>query len=81
MAVAWLLVVAFHALLADHLPYVVHGVVTSSNGPLSKQGPSWRAWFGADQNGRDIFSYCVYGARASMFIGLATASLGMVVMS
>ena len=75
----WLLVVLFHAVFAAHLPWVVKDPVTTSNGALAKKGPSRAAWFGGDQNGRDIFSYCVYGARASLFIGVATAAVGMLV--
>ena len=73
------MVLLFHAILGDRLPYVVDDPIATVNAAIAKQGPSADAWFGGDQNGRDIFSYCVYGARASLFIGIATAFLGMVI--
>ncbi|MFN3975167.1 MAG: ABC transporter permease [Dehalococcoidia bacterium] len=39
--------------------------------------PSSRHWLGADENGRDVFSRVVYGARISMYVGLGTVALGM----
>ena len=79
IAVAWLVVLLFHAVFASWLPYVKQDPTQKINAAIAKQGPSTKAWFGGDQNGRDIFSYCIYGARASLFIGIATAILGMVV--
>ncbi len=79
VAVTWLVVLVFHAALGDRLPYVVDNPITHVDASIAKQGPSLKAWFGGDQNGRDIFSYCVYGARASLFIGIVTAFLGMVI--
>jgi peptide/nickel transport system permease protein len=33
------------------------------------QGPSADHWFGTDQQGRDVYSRIVYGARTSIVIG------------
>ena len=79
IAVGWLVIVAFHAIFARWLPYVVANPAKNSNAAIARVGPGRAAWFGGDQNGRDIFSYCVYGAQASLFIGFATAFLGMVI--
>ncbi|MYW00286.1 ABC transporter permease [Streptomyces sp. SID3343] len=43
------------------------------------QGPSGRHWFGTDQNGRDIYSRVVHGARLSLLIGLGASALALVV--
>ena len=43
----------------------------------SRQGPSAEAWFGYDVQGRDIYSRAIYGARASIAVGLL-ATLGTV---
>ncbi|MFR9730012.1 ABC transporter permease [Saccharopolyspora sp. MS10] len=43
----------------------------------SRQGPSAEAWFGYDVQGRDIYARAIYGARASVAVGLL-ATLGTV---
>ena len=75
----WLGLVVFHAILASRLPYVVDNPAQTANAALARIGPGRAAWFGGDQNGRDIFSYCVYGARASLLIGFSVAILGMLI--
>ncbi|WP_433871366.1 ABC transporter permease [Saccharopolyspora sp. CA-218241] len=46
----------------------------------SRQGPSAEAWFGYDTQGRDIYARTIYGARASIVVGvlatLATVLIG-----
>ncbi|MGQ0625325.1 MAG: ABC transporter permease [Sporichthyaceae bacterium] len=41
---------------------------------LSRQGPSADAWFGYTVQGCDVFSRTVYGARASILVGLLAAA-------
>lgn len=41
----------------------------------ARQPPSAQYFFGTDTIGRDIFSRVVYGARVSLFVGLASMSL------
>lgn len=79
IAIAWLVIVLFHAIFASVLPYVTKNPTQNNDASIARIGPGAKAWFGGDQNGRDIFSYCVYGARASLFIGIATAFLGMLI--
>ncbi len=43
----------------------------------SRQGPSSQAWFGYDIQGRDVYARTVYGAQASIVVGLS-ATLGTV---
>src|SRR6185436_10163196 len=40
--------------------------------------PSAEYWFGTDMLGRDVYSRVVYGARVSLVIGLAVATLSTV---
>jgi len=41
--------------------------------------PSAKFWLGTDNLGRDILSRIIYGARISVIVGLAAASLGTIV--
>ena len=43
--------------------------------PSSLAAPGAAHWFGADKLGRDIFSRILYGARISLFSGLAVISM------
>lgn len=38
----------------------------------SRQGPSAEAWFGYDTNGCDVYARTIYGARASIAVGVLT---------
>jgi peptide/nickel transport system permease protein len=40
-------------------------------------GPSSDYWFGLDQQGRDVFSRIVYGARYSLLIGIVSVAVGL----
>jgi oligopeptide transport system permease protein len=50
-------------------------------GDLSRQrqGPSAHAWFGYDNQGYDIYARVIYGARASLLVGLSS-TIGAVVL-
>ena len=39
--------------------------------------PSAGAWLGADELGRDVFSRVIFGARVSMYVGLASVIIGI----
>jgi peptide/nickel transport system permease protein len=41
------------------------------------QTPSSEHWFGTDQLGRDMYSRIVYGARASLYVGIVGTVLGV----
>jgi peptide/nickel transport system permease protein len=63
------------AVLADVLaPY--HFNATSLAQAL--QRPSAVHWFGTDELGRDVLSRVVYGARVSMYVGLAATAIATV---
>ena len=40
-------------------------------------GPSAEHWFGLDQQGRDVFSRVVWGARYSLLIGIVSVAVGL----
>lgn len=46
--------------------------------PINRlQGPSAVFWLGTDSLGRDVYARMVYGARISLFVGLAVASISV----
>ncbi len=47
--------------------------------PTSIPGPSKEHWFGLDEAGRDEFSRIIFGARASLLIGVLSLMLGATV--
>lgn len=48
-----------------------------TNLELKNQAPSVQFWFGTDDLGRDIFTRVWYGARISLFVGVAAAVIDM----
>jgi peptide/nickel transport system permease protein len=46
-------------------------------GGICCPGPSADHWFGLDQQGRDVFSRIVYGARYSLLIGIVSVTVGL----
>jgi ABC-type dipeptide/oligopeptide/nickel transport system permease subunit len=69
LALAFLVVVAGAALLAPVLaPYPPLQVDFDA----VRQPPSAEHWLGADQQGRDIFSRLLYGARISLAVGVVS---------
>src|SRR5580698_3468980 len=46
--------------------------------PVWETGGSWRYILGTDGAGRDMLSRLIYGARVSLFIGLAVMSVSFV---
>ncbi len=44
---------------------------------LAYQGPGTPFWLGSDENGRDVLSRLIHGARPSLLIGLAATLVGL----
>jgi len=63
-------VMIFAPVVATHDPYKVNLVER-----LARPGAEY--WFGTDEAGRDLFSRVVYGARASVGVGLAIVAIAM----
>ncbi len=43
------------------------------------EGPTSSFWFGADNNGRDVFVRTIYGARVSLMVGVIATAIAVVV--
>ncbi|MGZ4675236.1 MAG: ABC transporter permease [Acidimicrobiia bacterium] len=77
ICVAWILVVLVVAVAGKHIP----GVPDAKN-DVGDPRLGWGApghVFGTDGQGRDVFALIVYGASASMFIGIVSVVMGFFV--
>ncbi len=63
-----LLMAAFPWLFTNTSPY-------TQDLMKAREGPSAEAWFGYDNLGRDIFARVIYGARASIIVGVLSTLL------
>ena len=76
MALVILVIMILAAIFADFLtPYGPYDSELSQ----VKAGPSWAHPFGCDENGRDILTRILYGARISLSIGIVASLLNFVI--
>ena len=61
------------------LTLIVLAEVATTQSTDRLQGPSAEHWFGTDEFGRDLFARIVHGSRYSLFIGVATSLIALVV--
>ena len=80
-AVFGLAVITVFILMAVFAPLVAPVDPAKTSWTLIRKAPSWAYWMGTDENGRDVFSRVVWGARASLLAGvisvLIAAGLGV----
>lgn len=78
LAVGWLGLLISLAVLAPVLPFVddpnARGDIDALQAP-----PSAEHWFGGDDIGRDVFARVIWGARVSLFIGVAAVAFGFII--
>ncbi len=71
LAVIGMIIVAVFFLTAIFAPFIApYGESEVVHYTLAEAGPSWHFPLGIDQNGRDVFSRLVYGARVSLLVGV-----------
>jgi peptide/nickel transport system permease protein len=76
VGIAFLFVVALIAILA---PLVARHDPNEQDLLARLKPPTAQHWFGTDELGRDVFARTVYGARYSLFIGIAGSMGGLLV--
>jgi len=64
---------AFDALIAPYPPNATPGFYIGE----TRNPPSLKYLFGTDYIGKDVFSQVVYGAKAALFVGFASAAIAM----
>ena len=77
LAVGWLGLLISLAILAPVLPFVDDPNVSQAD--ALEAPPSSEHWFGGDDIGRDVFARVIWGARVSLFIGVAAVAFGFVI--
>jgi peptide/nickel transport system permease protein len=80
--VTFLSALTFMAIFADYLPFIRYpGTKVRTNGRATPYGigPGWTAWFGTDRLSGDVFAKCIYGARATLQVGVFSTIFGITV--
>lgn len=63
-----ILIIVLLALLAPYLPLADPEDVPADSATMKLLPPAANHWFGTDENGRDIFSRVIFGARVSLLV-------------
>ena len=74
-AVFGLFVITSFVLLALLAPFVAPFSPTQTSWTLIRKSPSWAHWMGTDENGRDVLSRVIWGARASLLAGVISVCI------
>ena len=74
-AVGGLVVVTLFVLMAVLAPLLAPYDPIKTSWTLIRKAPSWQHWMGTDENGRDVFSRVMFGARASMMAGVISVGI------
>lgn len=72
VGVAWLVLLLFHAILGDRLPWVRSETELVPGAGNYAFGPGSDFWLGTDSLGRDVFARCVYGGRLALTVSMAS---------
>jgi len=78
-AVIGSVIVLFFVLVAIFAPMIAPFDPNASNWLAIRQAPSALHWFGTDDLGRDILSRVIFGARASLLVGIVSVVIAIVI--
>lgn len=79
VALIGLIILTLIVLMAIFADLIVPAEAATTQSTDRLQGPSAEHWFGTDEFGRDLFARIVHGSRYSLFIGVATSLIALVV--
>lgn len=79
VALIGLIILTLIVLMAIFADLIVPAEMATTQSTDRLQGPSAEHWFGTDEFGRDLFARVVHGSRYSLFIGVATSLIALVV--
>jgi peptide/nickel transport system permease protein len=78
LAVLGLVIVVVFVLAAVLAPWIAPYDPIATSWARVRRPPSERYWFGTDENGRDVFSRVLWGARASLMAGALSVTAALV---
>ncbi len=78
-AMAGLAILVAFVLLAVFAPFITPHDPIQQELSRALQTPSAEHWLGTDHLGRDMFTRLAYGARITMFIGIAAVGFGLLI--
>ena len=78
-AMLGLILLAFVILIAIFADLIVPYSEAVTQSSMRLQGPSADHWFGTDNLGRDVFARVVHGSRYSLWIGVSTSVLSLII--
>jgi peptide/nickel transport system permease protein len=78
-AVAGVIVVLLFAVMAAAAPVLAPYNPDATSWTAIRKAPSLLHWMGTDENGRDVLSRVIYGARASMVAGVLSALIAALI--
>lgn len=78
LAMSGIILLVLLAIMALFGPYMTPYDYSTTNLINANQPPSANHWFGTDDLGRDVFTRVWIGARISLFIGLAAATIDLI---
>ena len=74
-AVGGLVVISLFIIVALLAPWVAPFDPTQTSWTMIRKAPSWAHWMGTDENGRDVLSRVIWGARASLLAGVISVTI------
>jgi peptide/nickel transport system permease protein len=78
-AVVGLVVVVVFVAAALLAPWIAPFDPIKTSWTMIRKAPSWAHWMGTDENGRDVFSRVIWGARASLTAGVISVTIATTV--
>ncbi|MEX0962071.1 MAG: ABC transporter permease [Simkaniaceae bacterium] len=79
VAMGGLIILSFLFFMAIIGPYLRPFTYYETHLTLKNLSPNLRYWFGTDELGRDLFTRIWWGARISLFVGIASALIDMII--
>ena len=74
-AVGGLVIISLFIIVALLAPWVAPFDPTQTSWTMIRKAPSWAHWMGTDENGRDVLSRVIWGARASLLAGVISVTI------